>query len=306
MNWNNKILAIIFFALFGIWILTNVINKPATRSFRSTLLAIDTSSVDRIILYPDGIDSSFVELRKEGNGWRLQKDQRQANADPDKVKNLLGSMVLIPTKQLVSKKPENQANYEVDEATGKIVEVYSGDDLIERIIFGRFNFNQATRSSTSYARLSDENEIYALDGMAGLSFDKDFNAFRNTELCRINPVDIKGITYNDQQLALNDQAQWVTNGVSLDSTQMANYLNGLRVVTNFSFADDFVEMATPDHRLQIIADNQTRPLEIKAYARGGGFVVKSSENEAFFTSDSTGVYQKVFGQLKDMMAPPTN
>ena len=303
MNWNNKILAIIFFVLLGIWLLNKSFNRVSDTSFKSVLMQVDTAVVDKLVLYPKGMDSTAITLTKSNGNWMISNGTLNTSADRERVNSVLSQVSYIPTKRLISKKEENQADYEVDDKSGKIVEVYQGAKLLNKVIFGRFNFNPNTRSATSYARLADDNEIYSLDGMISMSFDTDFNSFRNNTLISINKNDIRGIEYNGTPLQPVGENLWAINGNPIDSTGMAKYLQGLSSISSTTFADGFNENpGSSSKSMTISVDNMVVPLTVQAYNSANGFVVKSSQNEAFFGSDSTGIYKKIFGDLDALIA----
>lgn len=306
MNWNNKILAAIFFVLLAIWIGKTFISGPSTRSFKSTLVQIDTSQVNKLVLFPKGVDSARIELTRQGGGWTASNGDLEVNAAKERVNSVLGQLVNIPTKQLISKSPDKRMDYEVEEQSGKVVEVYQGNEMTEKIVFGRFNFNPNTRQATSYARLADEDDIYAIDGFMSMSFDTDFNSFRNKNLLNVNKGDIKSLQLTDQGtvVTVNQVADgsWQTSeGIALDSTAMDSYLSGIANLVGRDFADGFSPSSGPDQKLEITADNTIGSLEITAFQRGNDFVLKSASNPAFFASDSTGIYKKMFLDLVEMM-----
>ena len=301
MNWNNKTLAIIFFGLLAIWILNKTFNRVSETSFKSTLFQVDTAVVNKIVLYPKGIDSTSILLKRNNTKWEISNGNITTLADADRVKSILSQVSYILTKRLISKKSENQIDYEVDEQSGKLVEVYANDKLVNKIIFGRFNFNPNTRSATSYARLADDNEIYALDGMLSMSFDTDFNSFRNNEIMAVKSEDIRGVQYNGLQIQPIGEQLWGYNGTQMDSSGMIGYLHGLTNITGSNFLDNYNPAGPPDHKITLSIDNSTAPIEVQAYSKGDDFAIRSSENEAFFESDSTGIYNKIFGGLLGLM-----
>lgn len=301
MNWNNKILAIVFFVLLGIWILKNFVSQPKTRSFRATLVQVDTSMVNKIMLYPKGNEGEYIQLSKNGSEWKASNGTLDVPAESARVGSLLGQLVSVPTKQLITKSAEKHADYEVNEEKGKIIELYQGEELVNKLIFGRFNFNQNTRTGTSYARLADEDDVYALDGFMSMSFDTDFNSFRNKKLMSLSIAEIKGLVYNGNPIIPAESGMWNYSELEIDSLAMANYLNGLSSPTGTNFSDAFIPSSEPDKSLQITADNRIGPITIQAFAENDKFIIKSSENDAFFESDSVGIFNTIFGKLEELL-----
>ena len=312
MQFNNKILAAIFFVLLGIWLLKNVVfTGSSDRSFRSTLMQVDTASVDQMIFMPKGKDSTNIELKRAGSGWKATKGSIEVDAVANRVQSILGQLTDIPTKRLISKSSDRHIDYEVTEDAGKIVELYSKGKLIEKIIFGRFNFNQSTREATSYARLGDEDDIYSVDGFMSMSFDVDFNSFRDRQLLNINQSDVKGLQLSDQSItysfSMPSQGNWLLdNTTPLDSSQMATYLSGLANVSGNDFNDNFTPTSQPIKSLEITADNSIGNIKLDCFSGDSGFIIKSSTNTAFFASDSSGIFQKIFGDLENVIQVGSN
>jgi len=268
MQLNNKVLATIFFVLLGIWIIRKTSCKPIQRSFRNHITTIDTSIIDRILLWPNGINGEKIELKKE-NGWRVSDGSRTVIADGSRVNSILGQLVNIPVKQLISKNPERQKDYEVDEESGKIVEIYSSEKLIDKIIVGRFNFNQQTRSGISYARKDGEDDIYSVDGFMSMSFDTDFNGFRQKQLLQLTSQDLKSITLNQhgQSLAIQKDiaGNWLAGDIVLDSIAMTQYVNGLGSVMGTNFYDGVLPAGPGEQIINFQGDNMIGGITLEAW-----------------------------------------
>ena len=306
MQVNNKLLAAIFFTLLAIWIVRKTACKPTQCSFRSHITVIDTSSVDRILLWPKGENGEQITLTKNP-AWMVSDGSKTVKADPSRVNSILGQLVNIPVKQLISKNPDRQKDYEVDMASGKIVEIYSNDQLIDKLIVGRFNFNQQTRSGVSYARKDGEDDIYSVDGFISMSFDTDFNSFRPRQLLQLQSQDLKSIrlTALGQSTTIQkgiDQ-NWDMNGLSLDSTAMAQYASSITNISGSSFYDGTAPSSAADYSISYQGDNMIGGITIDAWNNTDSsdpFILRSSQNDAFFTSDSTGIFNQIFEKLIEL------
>ena len=307
MQFNNKILATIFFILVGIWILNTTFSGTPDRSFRSSLIQVDTSAIDQIVFMPKGVDSSNIVVKRQGNSWKASNGIIEVDAMTNRVTSILGQLTDIPTKRLISRSSDRHPDYEVTEQAGKILELYSNGKVIEKIIFGRFNFNQNTRAATSYARVGDEEDIYAVDGFMSMSFDVDFNSFRDRQLLNVSQGAIKGLQLTDVSgsnlLSMTSPGNWTLNGTgALDSTSMASYLSGLTNVSGNNFNDAFSPGSNPLKSLEITSDNTIGSIKLDCFKGEDGFIIKSSTNPAFFSSDSSGIYQKIFGDLESVLS----
>jgi len=187
------------------------------------------------------------------------------------------------------------------------VKAYQDNNVLADFIVGRFNFNQQTRQALSYVRLTEEEEVYAVDGFLSMTFGQDINAFRNKQILKIDGVDaVNGIQLQSGDTALNFQklnGNWVLNNEQpVDSTKMATYLSGLLFVAGNTFADDFTPSSNPEQSLRIQAG--ATPVTINAFPDANGekdFVIQSSQfPEALFSSDSSGIYNRLFTKLTEV------
>lgn len=301
---NNRTLAIIFFALLGVYLLTRLLSARPETTFRTDLVQVDTSLVDKIELHPKSEEGQIVTLQRNNGQWTVSNGDLTAPALTNAVGSLLGQLNLMKAKRVVAKQAEKWKDYEVDEESGARVTAYADGNVLTDFIVGRFNFNQQTRQATSYLRLTEEEEVYAVDGFLSMTFGQDINAFRNKQILKLNTgEEVNSLQLQSGAETVNLQKQnggWLLNNEQvIDSTEMAAYLAGLRYVAGNTFADDFNSGAGPDQSLQLQVNNL--PITINAYPYTGGdkdFVIQSSQYpEAFFASDSSGIYAKLFVDL---------
>jgi hypothetical protein len=142
-----------------------------------------------------------------------------------------------------------------------------------------------------------------------MSFNQQFNNFRNKQLFQVNKDDITELSLKsagDLQTFQKIDGNWLFAGMeAVDSVKMATYVNGLANVSGFDFADQFQPNSSQLlHQLEIKANNLMDELTITAYESNDTekpFVVHSTLNpEAYFLSDSSGVYQKLFSKLTEV------
>ena len=125
---------------------------------------MDTAKVTAIQVYPKNGNHEEISLKKENNFWAVSKGNVTTKANANAVNSILKNLVLIKTKRVAAKSPEKWVNYEVEETSGSRIKVYAGDKLLEDFIVGRFSFDQQSRQSISYVRLTNGDEVYAVDG----------------------------------------------------------------------------------------------------------------------------------------------
>ncbi len=306
---NNKKLLLILLGLVGLYFVAQLFGGRKERTFKTDIVQVDTSIVTAIELLPKSAQQEKVRLQKQADGsWQLTQSSLQAAADPQAIQSLLASLAMMKAKRVAAKKEEKWKDYEVDEAGSK-VKAYAGDKLLTDFVVGRFSFDQATRSGTSFVRLANEPEVYAVDGFLSLSFNQDAAAYRIKTIVDTRGATITSVSWQNAderfEMARTPEGQWLANGAELlDSAKVAAYISGLSSVNGTEFYDQFdVSNAPPPQQIvQIGGDNMT-PLKINCYYLNGAenpFIIKSSANEAYFTSDSSGVYERIFKSISGL------
>jgi len=309
---NNKKLLLIFLALLIIYGLSQLFSGKKDRSFNTDLIKLDTAKVTRIVVWPKADDFVEVVLTREDNGWLISKGDIHTKAMQNNVNSILNQLTLIETKRIAAKNPEKWNEYEVEEGNGTRLQVYGDGKLLKDFIVGRFSFNQQSRQATSFIRLTGEEEVYAVDGFLGMNLGQGFDSYRNKQILKLNRDDINAMIFSEGDSSFTISKignDWTINeSQPLDSTKMANFLSNLQNINGTDFADYFdpVEAAGRIVKsLTVYANNQTEPLIVHCYTdttREKPFIIHSSQNrEGYFESDSTGVYDRIFVRVNDVL-----
>lgn len=314
---NNKILLFVLVALLAIYGLSRLLSGNKETSFRTELIKVDTAAVNSITIDPRGEEPPFT-LKKESGQWIATRDALSIKAAQSAVQSLLTNLSLIKTKHIAAKSEDKWAEYQVADTSGTRVQVYGpGGKLLEDFIIGKFDFQQAPGAPqqmqfqqqqpiiTSFIRLSGENETYAVEGMQIISMGQGFDSYRNKDILRMTrEMEVTAFEYQLEDTLIRFQKTpegWATDGLMLDSMKVENYLNVLRNLSGTAFADDFDELAAgqlPRQQLSLSGNNIEEPFRVTVYrdtTREKPFVIFSNYNpDAYFASDSSGVYQKLF------------
>ncbi len=303
---NNKTLGIAFAALLLIYLGIKFLGGNKERSFDSEIFTVDTSAVNRIEIDPAN-ESPFVLDRSSGK-WTILRDGREYEATTTAVSGLLGNVQKIEVDRIVSKDPAHFADYSVNDSLGTMIKLYNGNSLLGDLTVGRFSFNQATRSGISYLRLTDEDEVYSSEGFLSMSLAQGLDGYRNKSILTLNGGDITRISQQATDMTTLQKmgTAWQNDeGVTIDSTSMASYLSTLGSVMGSDFADEMAgQLGTPVNSLQFEGNNMTQPATVNVYMSpdtSRHFVIHSTMNpEAYFLSDSVGVYSRIFGKFHEL------
>jgi len=301
----NKTLLLIFLGLLVVFLATQFAFEKKTRTFKTELIQLDTASITSILLYPKSDNQEETLLKKEGNFWVVSKGNITTKANQGAVQSILRNLALIKTKRVASKSVEKWTDYEVEESSGSRVKAYAGDQLLEDFIVGRFNFNQQSRQGISYVRLTQGNEVYAVDGFLSMTIGQGFDAYRNKEILNVSKDNLAKITINTlgtTTILQKGIADWTQDGAPIDSATIATYLTGLQNVSGASFVNDFDEIGSQSllyKTLSLEGNNIPSPILIKAFrdtTRAVPYILQSSSNEGnYFASDVDGPFEKLFG-----------
>ena len=307
---NKKTLFILFLVLLGIWGLSQMNSEKRNRSFKTNLISIDTAQVTAINLYPKVDNQQEITLQKENGSWFATQGSVTTKAKTGIVKVVLDNIHLIKTKRVTAKKQEKWKEYEVGETNGSRVKVYAGSELLEDFIVGRFSFNQQTRQGLSFVRLTHENEVYEVDGFLSKTLGQGFETFRNKAFLSLTPKDVTQIkltnTDNSTQIFSLNNGQWQKEGVAIDPTAMAVYLNSIQNLSGTKFADNLDETQLKQYfykEISILANNGSEAIAITCYRAVPNstqvFVLQSSQNKGtYFSSDGTDFFEQLFMKLE--------
>ena len=310
---NNRNLLFIFVALLAIYGLSQLFSSKKERTFKTDLIQIDSTEVTAVTINPKGEDTPEFTLNREENGWIASSENINTKATKSAVDALLANLSNIKTKRIAAKSPDKWAEYEVEEGNGTSLQVYSNGKIVEDFILGRFSFNQQTRSATSFIRLKGEDEVYAVDGLMTMTLSQGFDTYRNKTMLNLGQEsEITTFSFQNDTINVNytlQNGQWSTGELLLDSTKVTNFLNDLKSISGTDFADDFDEVQAgnlPATRFIAQGNNILKPINIICYrdtTREKPFVLQSSQNrEAYFESDSTGVFSRIFKNVGDFIS----
>jgi len=291
---SNKVLVIIFIILLLSAIFVFFIDGGKNeRTFRDVLVNIDTTAVTEILIYPKSQNHKEVKLFKEKENWRVTLSGNKAASVPGKrMTDVFNQLLAIKPQRLAARGEEKWGEFQVD-STGSKVIVKQGDKVVLDLIIGRFSFQQP-RSMSTYVRLSNDADVYVVDGFLDMTFNQGANIFRDAAIINDdfnNWNQLQFIYPSDSSFTLAKSGNdWLINGMKTDSLKIFNYLNKLSRLTDTKFVDDFspVNPASPAYKLSITTKD-FQFVEINAYKENDRYVISSSQNpEAYFDGNSAG------------------
>lgn len=291
---NFKKISIIVAILLALLLIIKIKDKKqGDRSFKAFVVKVDTAAVNNITIVPKGENEKLV-LKKEQNEWMLQLSDKKVQASSDIVQSLLDNVANMKTKSVAATSKNKWADYEVTDSTGTRVTIGSGKKELSDFIVGKFSYKQPQEQNSymqkqnvqmsTYVRLYDEKEVYAVDGYLSMMMNRGKEAFRSNTLIASNTSNWKQLAFSypaDSSFTMvNQNGKWMINGLLADSVAVATYLPKIGRLTANGFDNAFnVNNAQPEFSVNITGDN-INPIEIKAYRNSlGELVYTSSQNK---------------------------
>lgn len=308
-KFNTTTLLVILAVLIALVFLTKIFDdKKGGRTFREELVNVDTSLVDKILLYPQANQGKEIRIVKEGSLWSVQGEGVSYEADSSYIRNLLGTFSLIKPQRLAATDKSRWKDFNVDDSLGTKLEFYSGEKNVMGMVVGKFSYNQMSRSGISYLRLLEDDDVYAVDGFIPMSVNQPFNEWRNKNVLRTNKEDLTKISfsYPDSSFVLAKQnGKWIIENAEVDSGRIDKYISDISFISNSSFVDNYSAASTPAFWVTIEGNNMPGPVVIKAFAADSAnqFFIHSSYNpKAWFSSAKGNLAGRIFKKLTDFMA----
>lgn len=308
---NTKILVIVLVVLAAVFALSRVFRSPGLESnLRKTLVSVDTSKVTEVRIQPAKNRTIEIKLVKEGKNWMVLMDKQKFITDNGSVKSMLGQLRDLRTQRIATRKKEKWETYKVDDK-GTHVTVYEGSKKIADLNCGKTGFVQngsgGFGGAYTYVRLSDENEVYTVDGFLESQFDRSSNDWRNKAFLRVNKDDITKLTFKypaDSGFVVNKKdSVWFVGNEKADLTKTQNYFGQLTFKNMNDFADGFVAPGSAPFTLLIEGKNGILA-SVEGWRDEEKWTLKSTEQSGVYFS-ATEAILKDFWIGKKSLTPST-
>ncbi len=301
---NIKILAVIFIVLLVVTVVTQMVDlRKGNRTFKQDLVTVNADEITSLEVYPKSAGGKPVTLKKENDTWTVEADGKAYRADQSAPGSMIAQLNEMKAKSLATSDKDRWKEFEVTDSLGTRVKLYNGSNLAADVIFGKFSYSQP-QTMTSYVRLTGEDEVYGVDGMMGMSFNRNMDSFRDKTILKSSSSDWTKLTFTcpaDSSFTLekmNDK--WLIGSTVADSAAVVKYFRSLNRVTSSKFAQS-EPAGQPTHRLKIEGNNNMVPLEITGYYNGADdFILGSTQNEGNYFNDKE-TAEKIFVSTQKLL-----
>jgi len=297
---STKTLLIIFtLLLVAVVIYMYYDSTHGERTFRSSLVSIDTADVTAIYLYPKATKHREVKLFKDDNQWKVSlKGNRSVLVSKGKVKNLITQLLQIKPVSVAAQNKSKWSEYNVD-SSGTEVKVYEDNKNTLDLTIGKFTY-QRPRSMMTYVRVAGDDNVYLVNGFVGWSFNHNANYFRDNYLINGNEANWSKVSFDypaDSSFQLvKVKGKWMINGKLTDSTKTMNYLNSISHLTNSNFVDNFDQSILTKPKYTVtINSSALGKIKISGYENNNLILLHSNENpDSYFNGKTNKFWQKLF------------
>jgi len=305
---NTKILIIVLVVLAAVFALSRIFRSPGLESnLRKTLVAVDTAVVTEVRIQPSNNRTSEIKLYKEGKNWMVIADKQKSISDINSVKMMLGQLLDLRTQRLASRKKEKWETFNVGDK-GTHVTIYEGSKKIADLNCGKTGFVQNGTGSFggayTYVRLSDENEVYTVEGFLESQFNRTYNDWRNKAFLRLKSDDITKLTFTypaDSGFVVGKKdSVWFVGNEKADLSKIQNFLGQLTFKNLNDFADGFV--ATGSAPFTLVIDGKNGMLATaEGWKDADKWIVKSTEQSGVYFSAANSILKDFWMGKKNFL-----
>ncbi len=306
----NNILILVLIGLILLFVASNYFKKNSSTNFKAEVIQLDSSQVDKISIYPpSAMSDDPIIISRKNNQWEVAQGNITSMANQTMVKSALGQLKNIKTERLVAKTKDKWSRYELTDSLARWVEIQEkGRESKTKLYFGKTTYGQPITPNSgrrptvgsTYFRMNDMPETYAIKSGLSNAFNRKFNAWRNAEFIKLDKDSITQLKFEsvdktDFFLTKTDSI-WTMGILPTDSTKVVQYLNRVRNQSSSKFVDGFIPKKDVDHRLTIRGKSM-KELIVKAYrdTTRNKFILNSSQHpNVFVESDSVDLFGRLF------------
>lgn len=288
------------------------LGKPST-TFDSDLISLDTSIIQSLKVFNE-IGEEVFSLKKEQQKWIASNKVLSVIALNEKVKTLIETIDTIRTFRVLTSEKAQWSSLGLEENPGKRVKIYDSNGLIVDFYIGTTTYQDSVLIEEPFFRFHEDDEVYAIKSIYLVDNQINISSYREKYFWDFSKLSIDSFYLIYQRpdtlhmLSLNSDNWLLDDKEPIPSSKVNQFLNGIEDLQGSFFINDFDDLDTlglPMWKLRFMSldsievgsffmvrdSNKIRP-----------FIFKSTQNlNAFFNSDSTGLYQSTFQALDSVV-----
>lgn len=295
------LLLIVLAFVVGLYLLLTY-TQEKDRNFRIALTDFDTTLVNRIEIDPPSPAERII-LLKESDSWLVKQGVNEYTADKRSIKNLLVQLNGAEIKNVAANSPSDWDKFKTTDVQGTRVQFINNSTILSDIILGKFEYIQPKNQQQqnpymrqpqgemlSYARLSDEDAVYTIDGMMSLGMGKTAYDYRDKKITSLNYDHLNELSFEytdgDSFKLQKKDGKWFLGENETDSASTVKYLRSISNLTGKEFYNKPNPNEKPYAALTIF-QSENDPIMIRAFAYDtSSYVLTTSINPTNIMLDS--------------------
>jgi hypothetical protein len=311
-KFKSWILMIILAVLMIIYLIVRYAGS-SERTFKEKVLSFDPVSITEITVKdPKSKESGLLDLKFSGDSWMVSNGSKEYPADSNVVKNILKQLSDLPTKRYAGRGRDIWKKYQVTDSSATLVTLKSPHQTLAEIYIGKFEYSQPKDQQvqmqgrqqrgdmTTYVRLADDKDVYAVEGFLKMGINNNIAAYRIHSLAGVNQADITRITSQEpgkRKVLEKVGGKWELDGMPADSATTFKLRSTLARLTGSKFVDQEVPTSNPEYTLKLEGNNFS-PVEIDAYPVADtnvAYIITSTANPgACFNGKEGGLFKRIW------------
>jgi hypothetical protein len=256
---SNKILLGGLIILAALFAASRFFRSPGLESnLRKELVKVDTASINEVKIIPAKEHMEELTLRREGTLWKVKKGDRIEPVNKTTLKSMLTSLAGVNAQRMVSRKKDKWNDFNVGDGSTH-VSVYSDGSKIADFHVGKLGFTQSSDGgfggAYTYVRVSDEDEVFTVEGFLESIFNNTFNDWRDKTLFSLDKSTITKISYRyplDSGFVVEKKDSiWFVGTQELEPSKAENLLSQFTSKYLTEFADGFSPTNKADINIQV-------------------------------------------------------
>ncbi|MAT55504.1 MAG: hypothetical protein CMN32_13590 [Saprospirales bacterium] len=306
---NNKVLLLVLVALLAVYGVYELASGNESRTFDPEITKFEKGAVTELRFRSKADSLGPFALKKEGERWTVSRGDHSLPASNDAVDEVLNNLLALRAAYIAAKSSDKWPEYELTEEQATSVQAFAGGKKVADVRIGKFSANPQTQQLKFFVRTGEGDNVYAVEGMAGILLNKSFDDFRDKSALDFDLHNVDELIYGgESQYTVSKTANgWKLDGTEdLDSTRVQNFLMNLHRMSGDEFADGFESKASqlsPFRTLTIRGAGLPEDIVVKCWqdtTREKPFVIQTSQfPESYFASDTLRLYKRIFKPVSE-------
>jgi len=287
-------------------------------TLKDVLFKINPEEVTSIRIFPQSEKGKEITLVKNNGVWSVKFNGVSYSGNQSLINSLPAQINGLKPLRLAATKKDSWDKFRVTDSLATKVLLEKNGKVLAGLYIGKFSYIQPKNNMprqnpymrrpqsimNTYVRTLDDDNVYAVEGFLGMSFNRSADDFRDKTIVSVNKNDLTKLTFSypaDSSFVLSKKDnKWFVDDQLADSASVAQYLNKMSHIRGRKFADAGV--AAFNHSVKIEGNNMD-PVTVQAFVSDKGAVITSSQNkDATFTDDNKkDIVKKLFVSKKELV-----